>query len=121
MTIKKILSLAPSIISLFIFILFINVNSNSDENNIKQYSYDEGILSLIYHRFNEYKYPSTNIQMSVFKDQMEIIQRSGYTFSNPEEFKENFIKPKKNKEILITIDDAFQSFYSEAWPYLKKK
>ena len=28
--------------------------------------------------------------------------------------------PKVNKEILITIDDAFQSFYLEAWPYLKK-
>jgi len=74
----------------------------------------------MYHRFNESKYPSTNIQMSVFKDQIEIIQRSGYTFSYPNKFKENFIKPKKKKEILITIDDAFQSFYSEAWPYLKK-
>ena len=27
---------------------------------------------------------------------------------------------KLKKEILITIDDAFESFYSEAWPYLKK-
>jgi peptidoglycan/xylan/chitin deacetylase (PgdA/CDA1 family) len=34
--------------------------------------------------------------------------------------KKNFDNPKKNKEILITIDDAFQSFYTEAWPYLKK-
>ena len=100
--------------------MLINTNSNSDENNIKYYSNDEGILSLMYHRFNEYKYPSTNIQMNVFKAQIEIIQRSDYTFSNPNKFKENFIKPKKKKEILITIDDAFQSFYLEAWPYLKK-
>ena len=106
--------------SLFIFILFINVNSNSDENNIKQYSNDEGVLSLMYHRFNESKYPSTNIEMTVFKNQIEIIQNSTYSFSNPNEFEKKFTIPKKNKEILITIDDAFKSFYTQAWPYLKK-
>ena len=28
--------------------------------------------------------------------------------------------PKIEKKILITIDDAFSSFYEVAWPYLKK-
>jgi len=120
MIIKKILSLATSTISLFIFTLFISVNSNSDENNIKQYSGDEGILSLMYHRFNESKYPSTNIEMDVFKSQIDMIKRSGYSFNDPNSFEKNYIVPKKNKEILLTIDDAFQSFYTEAWPYLKK-
>ena len=120
MIIKKIFSLATSIISLFIFILFIITNSISDENNIKYYSGDEGILSLMYHRFNEHKYPSTNIQMDVFKKQMQIIKNSNYIFSNPKNFEKNFNTPKTNKEILITIDDAFLSFYLEAWPYLKK-
>ena len=100
--------------------MFISPNSISDENNIKHYSGDEGILSLMYHRFNENKYPSTNIQMKVFKDQMEMIKNSNYTFSNPKKFIENFNTSKTNKEILITIDDAFLSFYLEAWPYLKK-
>ena len=27
---------------------------------------------------------------------------------------------KSNKEILITIDDGFSSFYEHAWPYLKE-
>ena len=120
MIIKKNFSLATSIISLFIFILFISSNSISDENNIKYYSGDEGVLSLMYHRFNENKYPSTNIKMEVFKEQIEIIKNSSYIFSNPKDFKENFTLPKTNKEILITIDDAFLSFYLEAWPYLKK-
>ena len=74
MIIKKIFSPTTSIISLFIFILFFNLNSNSDENNIKHYSNDEGILSIMYHRFNESKYPSTNIQMEVFKNQIKIIK-----------------------------------------------
>ena len=120
MIIKKIFSLAASRISLFIFIFFININSNSDENNIKHYSNDEGILSIMYHRFNESKYPSTNIQMDIFKNQIEIIKKSNYIFSNPSNLKKKFVTPKKNKEILITIDDGFESFYVEAWPYLKK-
>jgi peptidoglycan/xylan/chitin deacetylase (PgdA/CDA1 family) len=74
----------------------------------------------MYHRFNEHKYPSTNIQMDVFKKQMQIIKNSNYIFSNPKNFEKNFNTPKTNKEILITIDDAFLSFYLEAWPYLKK-
>ncbi len=74
----------------------------------------------MYHRFNENKYPSTNIQMNVFKEQMKIIKNSDYAFSNPKTFAENFNTPKTNKEILITIDDAFLSFYQEAWPYLKE-
>ena len=74
----------------------------------------------MYHRFNEHKYPSTNIQVDVFKKQMQIIKNSNYIFSNPKNFEKNFNTPKTNKEILITIDDAFLSFYLEAWPYLKK-
>jgi len=74
----------------------------------------------MYHRFNEHKYPSTNIQMDVFKKQMQIIKNSNYIFSNPKNFEKNFNTPKTNKEILITIDDAFLSFYHEAWPYLRK-
>ena len=74
----------------------------------------------MYHRFNEFKYPSTNIQMDTFEEQIEIIKKSNYKFNNPSEFEKIFSIPKSKKEILITIDDAFLSFYQEAWPYLKK-
>ena len=97
MSIKNIFSLTTSIISLFIFILFSNLSSNSDENNIKYYSNDEGILSIMYHRFNESKYPSTNIQMDIFKQQIEIIEDSNYKFNNPSEFEKMFNTPKIKK------------------------
>ena len=73
----------------------------------------------MYHRFNESKYPSTNIQMDIFKQQIKIIKDSNYKFNNPNEFEKMFNTPKIKKEILITIDDAFLSFYQEAWPFLK--
>ncbi len=74
----------------------------------------------MYHRFNENKYPSTNIKMDIFKKHIEIIKNSNFNFHNPYKIYEIFDNPKSNKEILVTIDDAFVSFYEEAWPYLKK-
>ncbi len=75
----------------------------------------------MYHRFNENKYPSTNIQMDIFEKQMEIIKEQDYEFYDPKNFVKEFEKIKENKKILITIDDAFKSFYTEAWPFLKEK
>ena len=121
MNVKKILSLAASTIRLFIIIIIFTYSSKAQENNIKYYSEDMGILSLMYHRFNENKYPSTNIQMDVFKKQVQIIRKLKYNFYDPKNLEKNFHVKKNEKKILITIDDAFSSFYEVAWPYLKKK
>ena len=74
----------------------------------------------MYHRFDENKYPSTNIQMNIFLEQIQLIKDLNYDFIHPENFEKNFNIPKKQKKILITIDDAFQSFYEVAWPFLKE-
>jgi len=121
MSVKQILSLAASTIKFFIIIMLFAINSKAQENNIKYYSDDMGILSLMYHRFDEKKYPSTNIQMSVFKEHIKIIKNSNYDFYDPQHLESNFSTNKKNKKILITIDDAFTSFYEVAWPYLKRE
>ena len=121
MCVKKILSLAASTIKLFILIIIFTYNSKAEENNIKYYSNDMGILSLMYHRFDEKKYSSTNIKMSVFQDQIQIIKDLYYNFYDPGNLEKNFDIQKKEKKILITIDDAFSSFYNSAWPYLKKE
>ena len=121
MNVKKILFLAASSIKLFIILLLFISNSKAVETNIKYYSDDKGILSLMYHRFDENKYPSTNIQMDVFKNQIEIIKKFKYSFYDPKNLEGNFDTPKSEKKILITIDDAFSSFYEFAWPYLKKE
>ena len=110
-----------SIIKLFIIILVFISNTKADEKNIKYYSNDMGILSLMYHRFDENKYPSTNIQMDIFKKQIEIIKNLKYKFYDPKDLTKNFHTIKLEKKILITIDDAFSSFYEIAWPYLKEK
>ncbi len=95
-------------------------NSNSENDNSKYYSNDNGIVTLMYHRFNENKYPSTNIRMNVFKDQMKMIKENNFEFYDPKFLIDEFKSKKDRKDVLITIDDGFKSFYTEAWPYLKE-
>ena len=58
--------------------------------------------------------------MDVFRKQIEIIKRNNFEFFDPKNFSEEFNKVKTDKKILITIDDAFLSFYENAWPFLKE-
>ena len=44
----------------------------------------------MYHRFNENKYPSTNIQMEVFKKHVEIIENNNLDYIIPSNFLDNF-------------------------------
>ena len=75
----------------------------------------------MYHRFNENKYPSTNTKIDIFKKQLELIETNNIEYYDPIKFDTEFSYPKKKKKILITIDDAFLSFYENAWPILKKR
>ena len=90
--------------------------SNTSVENID----DFGVISLMYHRFEENKYPSTNIRILDFKKQLEIIQRNEIKFINPKNFEKELINGKKQRKVLLTIDDGFLSFYQNAWPILKK-
>ena len=82
---------------------------------------DFGLISIMYHRFNETKYPSTNIQLEIFKEQLKIIEDEGIKFIHPKEFEQSLVENKKERKILFTVDDGLLSFYKNAWPILKKK
>ena len=75
----------------------------------------------MYHRFEENKYPSTNIKVNDFIEHIKIIEESGIRFINPKNFENELKKNKKQRKILLTIDDGFLSFYENAWPILKRK
>ena len=121
MSLNKILSLVASIIKSIILFLLIFFHSNILSEETKQYNPDDqGVLSIMYHRFEENKYPSTNIRISVFLEHIKTIKNNGFEFYDLKLFDEQFNKPKDSKKILLTIDDAFLSFYEKAWPILKK-
>ena len=75
----------------------------------------------MYHRFEENKYPSTNIRLNDFLKHLEIIQNNNIRFVNPKNFKNELTSNKNQRKILLTIDDGFLSFYENAWPILKEK
>ena len=75
----------------------------------------------MYHRFDENKYPSTNIQLDIFKEQLKIIKNENIKFIHPKNFKEDLSKNKTERKILLTIDDGLLSFYKNAWPILREK
>ena len=75
----------------------------------------------MYHRFDENKYPSTNIKSEIFIKHLNEINNSGIEFISFNKFKK-IIKSNIDKNyLLLTIDDAFSSFYLNAWPILKEK
>ena len=94
-----------------------NLNSSPNIEDID----DFGLISLMYHRFEENKYPSTNIRIEDFKKHIKILQENNIQFINPKNFEKEIKNNKKQRKILLTIDDGFSSFYQNAWPLLKKE
>ena len=82
---------------------------------------DFGLISIMYHRFDESKYPSTNIQLDIFKEQLKIIENEKIEFIHPKNFEKSIIQKKGQRKVLLTIDDGLMSFYKNAWPILKEK
>jgi peptidoglycan/xylan/chitin deacetylase (PgdA/CDA1 family) len=91
--------------------------SNDELKNID----DFGIISLMYHRFEENKYPSTNIKINEFINHIKILENNQISFINPKNFEDELKNNKTQRKVLLTIDDGFESFYKNAWPVLKKK
>ena len=100
-------------------ILIIQNNLNSSPN--MQDIDDFGLISLMYHRFEENKYPSTNIRIDDFEKHIKILKENNIRFINPKNFENEIKNNKKQRKILLTIDDGFSSFYQNAWPLLKKE
>lgn len=82
----------------------------------------DSAVIVMYHRFGETKYPSTNIQLEQFEAHLRILTSEGYTVLPVPEIiaaiREG--RPLADRTVGITIDDAYASVYSEAWPRLRE-
>jgi peptidoglycan/xylan/chitin deacetylase (PgdA/CDA1 family) len=104
-----------------LFITILAFQNNLYSNPLTEDIDDFGIISLMYHRFEENKYPSTNIKIDDFKEHLKIIENNKISFVDPKNFEYELLNNKKQRKILLTVDDGFSSFYENAWPILKEK
>jgi len=77
----------------------------------------------MYHRFGESKYPSTNITMKQFEYQLNYLEKHNYNVWHLSKILKN-LKEKKSippKTVALTIDDAYISTFTRAYPLLKSK
>jgi len=112
----KFCMLTRKIIYLLVLLNFLNPTT-SEAEDFKE----KGVISLMYHRFEENKYPTTNIKIYDFKKQIEAIKAAELEFISFDQLKKIILNKEQysGKKIFLTIDDAFQSFYKNAWPILQ--
>ena len=78
---------------------------------------------LMYHRFGEDKYPSTNIRIEQFKAHLDTLGNGDYTIW-PLDKIVDYLQRGMNlpdKTVAITIDDAYLSVFTQARPLLKAR
>lgn len=77
----------------------------------------------MYHRFGESRYPSTNITLKQFEYQLNYLEKNDYNVWPLSKIAEH-IKQKKElppKTVGLSIDDAYASIYTGAYPLLKSR
>lgn len=80
-----------------------------------------GAVVFMYHRFGESSYPSTNIRLDQFESHIKELKSGNYTVLPLPEIVAALRarKPLPPNTVALTVDDAFESVYREAWPRLK--
>ena len=81
-----------------------------------------GANVFMYHRFDEPKYPSTNIDIKVLEDHLSYLIKNDFNIVTINEIlnKKNTKEPFLPKTVAFTVDDAFLSFFENGWPVFKK-
>jgi peptidoglycan/xylan/chitin deacetylase (PgdA/CDA1 family) len=77
---------------------------------------------IMYHRFGEDKFTSTNIMIDQFKEHIAELKNGQYTVLPLNEIVDRLENGENlpDRTVAITIDDAYRSVYEVAWPLLKE-
>jgi biofilm PGA synthesis lipoprotein PgaB len=82
-----------------------------------------GAAVLMYHHFGESRYPSTNVSLEQFDAHLHYLEKNNFQVWPLEKITRQLEsrQPFPERVIAITIDDAYRSIYTEAYPRLKKR
>lgn len=78
------------------------------------------VSAFIYHRFGESRYAATNIDTDVFEKQLIWLKEQRLSTISVSELEKALATGNKLEGVMITIDDAYSSFYQNAFPLIKK-
>lgn len=80
------------------------------------------VTVLIYHRFGEDRYPSTNISIAAFREQLVYLRDNNFQVIPLAELVDRLKQGRAlpEKGVVLTIDDGYKSVYHRAWPVLKE-
>ncbi|PIW26453.1 MAG: chitin deacetylase [Rhodospirillales bacterium CG15_BIG_FIL_POST_REV_8_21_14_020_66_15] len=82
---------------------------------------DQAVI-IMYHRFNEQDYPSTNIRLEQFDEHLAELTSGKYNVMALPDIVAALKAGKDlpDRTVGITVDDAYASVYEHGWPRLKK-
>lgn len=94
-------------------------------NNNKGGIFSNGVQQvpiLCYHRFGNHSKSPLVVPKKVFEMQMRYLKENGYTVISPAQLLAflDYRRPLPRKSVMITVDDGYSSFYTVAYPILKK-
>mgnify|MGYP006286466539 CR=1 FL=1 len=94
----------------------------SQTNNSPTEKAPEEFVSLVYHRFGDDRYPSTNISMEDFISHLQYLKSNEYNVITLGEAVDMLqsLEGIPDKTVVITIDDGYRSFLENAMPQLRK-
>ena len=77
---------------------------------------------LCYHRFGNHCESVLCVPEDVFDRQMRYLKENGYRVISPQQLLAflEYRQPLPRKSVMITVDDGYSSFYTVAYPILKK-
>ena len=98
------------------FFLFIFLFLNSVFAN------EKSIIVLMYHRFEDERFPSTSISSKNFQNHIKYLKENNFNILPISDLILFFNKKNDipEKSVFLTIDDGYKSFYEHAFPILRK-
>ena len=101
--------------TLVIFLTLLTQKALPEDNN-------SSATILLYHRFGEDKYPSTSISIKQLEEHIKILSKPEYNVMRLENIASAITRGESlpDKTVAISVDDAFKSVYTVAWPRLRK-
>lgn len=83
--------------------------------------YRDQVAVLMFHHIHDKDESSSTITTKLFRDQLTYLQNRGFHFISLNDFKQ-FLQgsPVPENAVLVTFDDGYESFHTNAYPILKE-